>query len=665
MHAAPMTQAPTLQDAHAREQAGDLIGADAIYRALHVPAAPNPGLLVAWSRLRRRLGDQQSAAAMLNDANRAGGGPAVLVDMAGLLLDQNRPNDATPLLRQAAQSGRSPALDFEVARWEAANGRHDQAAALFRGLVKHDGRQLAPRLGYARAMAAQNRAADAEAAYTALLNRDPTMRPALAELANLFAMRNRFQEALALFDRLAATGADVTGELSRLCLALMLTCDWRNREALLDRLAARLDRPEPCLLEALPVLAGRDDPTLHRKLGDRFAGALRTLSAQREHPAPRPVGPADRRLRIGYLAGDFSGLVTSQLLAGVMEAHDRENFEVTAYDYSVEDNSPIRARIKAAFEHWVDIAQEGPITAAQRIAADEIDILVDLKGYTERTRSEIVALRPAPVQVGFFGYAGTQGGDWLDYTIADATVLPESEYPNWTEQPVLLRASSVPNDRSRPLPEPNTDRAGEGLLAGGIVFACFTNPFKISPEIFAAWMEILRAVPDSVLWIFQGNDLMPANLRAAAEAQGVAPGRILFAAAVPLEDHIARHGCADIFLDTHPFSAHTAASDALWAGLPVVTCMGRSVASRAGASVVRAAGIPELVANSLADYVALAISLAQDSERRADVRARLLAGRETSALFDAAAFARGLEQAYTIMAYRARAGEPPAPIILS
>jgi len=357
------------------------------------------------------------------------------------------------------------------------------------------------------------------------------------------------------------------------------------------------------------------------------------------------------------LCGDFSQHATSLLLAGVLEAHDRERFEFFAYDYSAEDGSEIRARVKAAFEHFVSIETDGPAAAAARIAADEIDVLVDLKGYTERTRTEIMALRPAPVAVNFLGYVGTQGGDWIDYVIADDIVLPPAEYRNWVEQPVLMPVSYYPNDRTRPRPELDTDRSANGLPEAGVVFACFNNPFKISPEIFGVWMGLLRDLPDSVLWLYEGNEFIAANLRAAATAAGIDAARVLFTAPATLEAHLARHGCVDVFLDTLPYGAHTTGADALWAGVPMVTCMGRSWPSRVGGSLLRAVGLPELIMESLEDYAALALALAGDPARRASLRAHLLAARDTAPLFDAVAFARGLESAYMQMAEASRAGK--------
>ncbi len=653
---------PSLDDAQAAILRGDFSGAEAMFRALHNPVAADAAVLMAWSRLRRRVGDADGALTMLRAAAKAGGAGAVALDTASLLLDLGRVDQATPFLREAASAGKGSALDFETARWEAANRRFDRAAALFRALVKAEPRHVPARLGYARAVRDAGRLGEAETAYTALLNRAPDHATALSELAYLYGMQRKFAQALALYERLEAAGAEVTRELSQVALGVMHMCDWSQRDAILGKLAARVARPEPCIQETYALLAGVDDPVLHRQMADRFAAVLRRVSEKRLRPAARQVGPAGQRLRVGYLSGDFNQHATSLLMAGVLQAHDRSKFEVFAYDYSIEDGSATRAKMKTVFEHFRIIEKEGPSNAAARIAADGIDILVDLKGYTERTRSEIVALRPAPVQVNFLGYVGTQGGDWIDYVIADETVLPEAEYANWTETPVLMPASYYPNDRGRPATPAQADRAAHGLPADAVVFCCFNNPFKISPEIFAVWMGLLRDVAGSVLWLYEGNEFMAGNLRAAAAAAGVDPGRLYFAKPMTLEAHLARHACADMFLDTTPYGAHTTGADALWAGLPIVTCLGRSFASRVGGSLLRAVGLPELVCSTLEDYAALARALAADAPRRASLRNHLIAARETAPLFDAVAFCRTLERAYSEMAARAREGLPAAVI---
>ena len=656
-----MIDTATLQEAAARAAAGDLPGADKMYAALYDQRAPDPSLMVAWSRLRRRAGDAKNAAGMLDVAHRAGGGVPVLIEMASLLIDQGQGERAGQVLRQAAAQGRSVALDFEVARWEAMHRRLKQAAELFRGVVKAEPRHLAARLGLARVLVEMGQAEEAEGAYTALLKRDPGNLQVMSDLAYLYGGRAKYAQALALLDRIEAAGIDVMRDVSQCALGMMHVADWSGRDAVIARLEARIQTGRPAVFETYALLAAVDDPLLHKRMAEVFAGALRQVCETRARPPARGVGPAERRLRIGYLSGDFSQHATSLLLAGVIEAHDRERFEVFAYDYSPEDGTAMRARMRAAFEHFVVLGDQPPAACAALIAADGIDILVDLKGYTERSRTEILVLRPAPVQVQFLGYVGTQAGEWIDYVIADAVVLPQDQQANWTEQAVRMPASYYPNDRTRPLPLPDRDRTAHGLPEDGFVFACFNNPFKITPAFFAAWMEILARVPASVLWLYEANPFVAANLRAHARAAGIDEQRLVFAKPALMEEHIARHGCADLCLDTSPYGAHTTAADALWAGVPLLTCMGQAWPSRVGASLLHAVGLPELITTDLRQYTDMALALAADADRLAALRAHLAGVRDTAPLFDATAFARGLEDAYLTMADAARQGRAASP----
>jgi predicted O-linked N-acetylglucosamine transferase (SPINDLY family) len=656
----------TLQDARARADAGDLAGADAAYRALHEAAPGDPNVLIAWSRLRQRVGDRQNAYAMLQRAVATGrqGAPALL-DMAGMLLDQGQIEPAGQVLAQATRAMGGLAVDFQVARYEAARGNHEKAAGLFRGVMKGEPRHIDARFGLARSLNALGRRDEARGAYEALLKRAPGHTAAAFELAYLHGAERRFDAALAIYEGLEARGVDAAREMSQVALGYMHMGDWRHREALRARLAARVARPEPCITEPFAFLGAEDDPGVHRNMAARFVGAVERATGGRAKPAARGVGPAERRLRVGYLSGDFCQHATTLLLAGVIEAHDRGRFEVFGYDYSPRDGSASRERIGAAFEHFVSVHELGPVEAAARIAADEIDILVDLKGYTEHTRTEIMPLRPAPVQAHFLGYPGTLGSDWIDYVIADATVLPEAELVHYAEQPVYLPGSCYPSDRTRPLPMGAADRAAHGLPEDGVVLACFCNPFKIAPDVFGAWMGLLREEPAAVLWLLENNPFIAGNLKAAAGRAGIDPGRLVFAPAVALDVHLARHGCADLFLDTAPYGAHTTGVDALWAGLPMVTLARRSWASRAGASLLRAVGLDELVTESLESYSALALALMRDPARLAALRERLAEARESASLFDAPRFARGLEAAFMEMAARARAGQGASPIYVN
>jgi len=657
-----MTISP-LRAARDLEATGDLQGADNAYRALASGARPDPAAMIAWAQLRRRAGDNESALKILEGAAKRGAGAPALTLMASILLDtRQQPQQTADLLREAAKSGRTPALEFEMARFEEFANRPDAAIALYRSVIRADPKHSAARLNLARLQFRTGRADDALAGFTALLAREPENWTAMADLGFLHGNQHRFAAALEIYARMTEAGHDMAREESQAILGLMHVCDWSDRDAQMKRLADRARLVKPAIVEAYALLAGIDDPAVHRLMASNFAGAIRIVNGPRPRPEPRPVGPTERRLRIGYFGGDFNQHATSLLFAAALEAHDREKFEIFAYDYSPEDKSPTRERMTQAFEHFIRLGNEGPLDTAKRITADEIDILVDMKGYTENTRTELMALRPAPIAVNFLGYAGTQGNEWIDYVIADATVLPESDYKNWTEAPVIMPHSYYPNGNDRPRPDPSHDRAVFGLPAEGIVFGCLNNAFKISPESFNVFLALLNEVPGSVLCLYEGNPYVAGNLHRVAIAAGVDPSRILFAKPAPLDVHLARHGCIDIFLDTLPYGAHTTAADALWMGVPLVTCQGRAWASRVGASLLRAVDLPELIAKDLEEFKAIALALANDPARRAAMREKLLAGRDTAPLWDARAFARALESAYTTMANRHRNGEKPTPL---
>ena len=285
----------------------------------------------------------------------------------------------------------------------------------------------------------------------------------------------------------------------------------------------------------------------------------------------------------------------------------------------------------------------------ERIAADGVDILVDLKGYTQDARTQILAFRPAPIQVNYLGYPGTMGAPFMDYILVDDFVVPPDQQPFFTEKLVHLPGCYQVNDSQREISPQTPSRAECGLPEKGFVFCCFNNSYKITPEMFDVWMGLLKAVPGSVLWLLEGNRFVPANLCREAEARGVAAERLVFAPRKPLPEHLARHRLADLFLDTFPVNAHTTASDALWAGCPVLTLAGETFVSRVAGSLLRTVGLPELVTTSLEDYQAMALRLARDPELLAHVRARLEANRKNCPLFDGGQFARNLEKAYATM----------------
>ena len=329
---------------------------------------------------------------------------------------------------------------------------------------------------------------------------------------------------------------------------------------------------------------------------------------------PRPA-PTRSRLRLGYLSADFHTHATAMLMAELFEKHDRTRFEVLGYSYGPDDGSPMRRRLVQAFDRFVDLKDASIQEAAQRIQQDGVDILVDLKGYTKDARTKILALRPAPIQVNYLGYPGTMGAPFMDYILVDDFIVPPEQQPFFTEQLVHLPGCYQVNDSRRDIAAQTPTRAACGLPQHGFVFCCFNNSYKITPEVFAVWMRLLQAVPRSVLWLLEGNRWVPANLRREAEARGVAGERLVFAPRLAGPEHLARHRLADLFLDTYPVNAHTTASDALWAGCPVLTLAGETFASRVAGSLLRALGLFDLVTTSLAAYEALALQLCAEHRK--------------------------------------------------
>ena len=336
-------------------------------------------------------------------------------------------------------------------------------------------------------------------------------------------------------------------------------------------------------------------------------------------------------------------------MAGVFDHHDKSGYEIIALSYGPDDRSRTRSRIETASDRFIDLRENSDIQAAKVIRAMEIDILVDLNGYTGDMRTGILAFRPAPVQVNFLGYPGTMGSPYVDYIIADPVLIPESQQAHYSEKIVYLADCYQPNDHSRMVSARSASRNETGLPESAFVFCCFNNNYKITPEIFAIWMRLLRATEGSVLWLLQDSPAAAANLRREAEAHGISPDRLIFASRTTPDLHLARHRLADLFLDTLPYNAHTTASDALWMGLPLITCAGNSFQSRVAASILTAAGLPELIAPTLADYETMALRLCRDPESMAHTRARLAANRNTCALFDISRFTRNLESAFLRM----------------
>jgi predicted O-linked N-acetylglucosamine transferase (SPINDLY family) len=371
-----------------------------------------------------------------------------------------------------------------------------------------------------------------------------------------------------------------------------------------------------------------------------------------------------KRIRIAYLSADFYQHATAFLMAGMFECHDKSRFDLTAISFGPNDNSAMRQRLQASFDRFMDCDRYDDHQIADLVRSLEIDLLVDLKGFTTDSRTGICARRPAPIQVNYLGYPGTMGAEYMDYIIADRVVIPEHQRGCYSEKIAYVPNSYQVNDTKRAIADTALTRAQAGLPDGMFVFCSFNNNYKITPAVFDCWMRMLQQVEGSVLWLLEDNARAADNLRKEAVARGVNAERLIFAKRLPLAEHLARHRLADLFLDTLPCNAHTTASDALWAGLPVLTCRGETFAGRVAASLLHAIALPELIATTLAAYEQMAIDLARHPEKLTAIKRRLAENRLTTPLFDTELFTQHIEAGYTAMYERYQAGLPPDHIYI-
>ncbi len=473
--------------------------------------------------------------------------------------------------------------------------------------------------------------------------------------ARAFSTLKRFPDAIADSDRALALDPDHAGATRIGIHARLHSCDWRRRDEDKKRITAGL-------MSGSRVIEALD----HRGLCDseeEHLAAARLWAAEECPASANPLWRGEHyrhdKIRIAYLSTDFRAHAVASLIVGIFEHHHKDRFETTAISFGRDDKSETRARIETALDQFIDAQAMSDSEVAALMREMEIDIAIDLNGYTGDSRTAILAHRPAPVQVNYLGYPGTMGAPYIDYIIADRIVIPEAQQSHYSEKIVYLPDAYQANDRKRRVANRTPTRLEAGLPERGFVFACFNNTYKIGPEVFDVWMRLLRSTDGSVLWLLEDNSIAAANVKREAQLRGVAPERLVFAPRAKPDEHLARHSLADLFLDTLPYNAHTTASDALWMGLPLVTTPGRTFQGRVAASLLRAIGLPELVTASLADYEALAQKFAREPDALAAIKAKLAANRDTHPMFDTARFAGYLEAAYSTMWERQQRGKAP------
>ena len=487
---------------------------------------------------------------------------------------------------------------------------------------------------------------------------DPPLNPQDAKAWAVYAGRlfssRRYAHAIEASDRAIELDPDNIAAARVGIHARLWACDWRRRDADERRIAEEITAGRPIMT-----------PFYHRAVSDSESESLKlTQLCTRGLQWPetelwRGERYSHDKIRIAYTSTDFRDHVVAEVLIGCLERHDRSRFHTTGVSIGPDDGSEMRKRIVNAFDRFIDVEALGDLQVAKLLHELEIDIIIDLNGNSGDCRTRIFSYRPAPLQVNFLGCPGTTGLQFFDYIIADPVVIPDSHRALYTEQVIYLPHTYMPNDRTREIAARVPSRADTGLPETGFVFACQNSEYKITPEIFGVWMRLLKTIDDSVLWLKTPNPTAKLNLRREAIARGINPDRLLFAPRLAqAKEHLARLQLADLFLDTLPYNAHASACDALWAGVPLVTCLGNTFPGRVAASILHAVGLPEMITGSLEEYERLAVTLARDPERLMRIKTKLRRNRDTEPLFNTTRFTRNLESAYATIWQRHQDGFP-------
>ena len=663
-------------------------------RLIEQALAIKPDYVEALSNLgaiRRALGDTEAALAATRQAIALAPEFAQAhSNLGNALEDQGQLDAALKAYREAASLNPG----FVEAHTNCANvlrklGRSGEAAAVCEHIIKHRPDSAEPYFSLGNILKELSQPDEAIQAYRRALALRPDFAEAYTNLGNVLQGEEAFKEAVEVYCQAISLRPDLAEAHANMGAALeslgrldeaidsystavklnpkllairvwlhhkrRLVCDWDGIEADESELRALMaSAREP--VHPFPVLSMALNEAEQLGVARSFAASF--AAAPIEHKREDYAGA--RKLRIGYLSADFCRHATALLMAELFERHDKSCFETFAYSHGPEDRSELGARLRAAFDEFVDLRAMTDAAAARRIKADGIDILVELKGYTKGARTGIAAQRPAPVQVSFIGFPGTMGASFIDYVIADPFVLPADRQPFYSEKIIHLPHCYQPNDTKRLISNITPTRAECGLPEQGFVFCSFNNTYKITPEFFDIWMRLLVGVPGSVLWLLDANELVKDNLRGEAIKRGVDPGRLVFAQRQPSPEHLARHRLADLFLDTLPYNAHTTASDALWAGLPVLTCAADTFAGRVAGSLLQAVGLPELVTFSPAAYETMGLRLAREPALLQGLRHTLLGNRLKAPLFDIARYTRHFEAALTRIWETWANGQDPA-----
>ena len=574
---------------------------------------------------------------------------------------QNRPIDAIDIFEKCFQFGLSnPSLHFNFAKALSTLQREEEAIEHHKIAVTLDSSNQDVWLNYGRSLDNLKRRDEALLCYEKALQLKPDLMEGWFNKGKIYGELKRYEEALHAYIMAYQLKPTEPFLLGIILHYKMLICDWLDLDGLCLKIQQDL-RNNQKVIEPFGyqgISSSESDLLLSAQIfaKERFP-PLKTSSIS-------GAGSIDGKIRVGYLCGEFRDQATSVLMAGVYECHDSEKFEIYALDNGWDDGGRLRPRMRQAFKEIIDISRMTDFSVLKLIKDFRIDILVNLNGYFGEARQSIFAYHVAPIQVNYLGFPGTLGADYMDYLIADSIVIPQESRQFYKEKIIYLPNCYQANDSKRIVSDRRFLRGECGLPEEGVIFCCFNNNYKITPKTFDGWMNILRAVDGSVLWLIEDNITALGNLKSEALKRGISSDRIIFAPRLPLPEHLARHKLADLFLDTLPYNAHTTASDALWAGLPVLTCVGETFPGRVASSLLNAFGLPELVTHSQEGYESLAIDLANNPEKLEMYKVRLANNRLTMPLFNTQLFTKYLEVAYTKMFERYRANLSPDHIVV-
>jgi predicted O-linked N-acetylglucosamine transferase (SPINDLY family) len=499
---------------------------------------------------------------------------------------------------------------------------------------------------------------EALASYDKALSLKPDYAEAYKTRGAVLRDLKRLDEALASYEKALSLNPELEFLFGVYLHTKMQLCDWGYFNNNLTQLIADVEQSRLAVSPFI-LLGLIDQPALQNNAAKTYST---TQYPKRDALGPFVKRPLNEKVRIGYYSADFQTHATAYLIAELFEVHDHDRYELYGFSFGPSSNDEMRRRIVSAFDRFIEVNSMSDRQIAQLSRDMGVDIAVDLKGYTQHGRTGIFAEGAAPIQVNYLGYPGTMGAEYMDYIIADKTLIPEQYQSEYTEKIVYLPGSYQVNDSKRRISGRQFSRQELGLPESGFVFCCFNNNYKIQPQTFDGWIRILKAVEGSALWLFENSPAVAVNLRREAEARGLDGSRLIFAKQMPLEEHLARQRLADLFLDTLPYNAHTTTSDALWAGLPVLTCAGKSFASRVAASLLNALDLPELITHSQEEYEDRAVELATNPSGLQAIKNKLERNRLVTSLFDSKRFARHIEAAYEIMYARYQSGLPPEPI---